>query len=162
MTAPVLLLIDALLIAGPGFWMAVAVYDNWRHPKLNVDAVAMVLRFDQMAEEFPDEFDVVGHRRISEPRHIDLIFQAIRLFESLAAVTLLMAALLLFGAAIGAVPTGLATAFALFGITYFILIWAAFIVGGNYFHYYFCHPWAQSNHFMFMFWGFFVLLVLLI
>jgi hypothetical protein len=46
--------------------------------------------------------------------------------------------------------------------TFFILIWAGFIVGGNYFHYYYCHQWGQSNHFMFMYWGFFVLLVLMI
>jgi hypothetical protein len=45
---------------------------------------------------------------------------------------------------------------------FFVLIWAGFIIGGNYFHYYYCHQWGQSNHFMFMYWGFFVLLVLIV
>jgi hypothetical protein len=36
------------------------------------------------------------------------------------------------------------------------------VIGGNYFAYWYCHQWAQSNHFMLMYWGFFVLIVLLL
>jgi hypothetical protein len=46
-----------------GLWMAVAVYDNWRHAKLNRDGVAMVMRFDLMERDYPDDYKIVAHRR---------------------------------------------------------------------------------------------------
>jgi hypothetical protein len=56
-------LVEAALVAALGLWMAVAVYDNWRHAQLNRNGVAMVMRFDVMARDFPDDFKVVAHRR---------------------------------------------------------------------------------------------------
>ncbi len=157
-----MLLIEAALVASLGLWMVVAVYDNWRHAKLNRDAVAMVMRFDMMERDYPDEFRLVSHRKVENETLISLCFNAIRLAESTAAVILVAAALGLMLAGFGQIDAGGATTFALIATTFFILIWAGFIVGGNYFHYYFCHQWGQSNHFMFMYWGFFVLLVLMI
>ena len=156
-----LLLVDAALIAGLGVWMTVAVADNWRHPKLNEDAVAMVLRFDFMAAEYPDEFAALAHRRIEDPRIISLLFRAMRLAETIAATLLLFGALLYFGAAIGALDAIIAQALGIVGTIFFVCIWAGFIIGGNYFAYWYCHQWAQSNHFMVMYWGLFVLLILL-
>jgi len=158
----VMLLVEAALVAGLGTWMAVAVTDNWRHPKLNRDAVAMVMRLDLMERDFPDDYKVVAHRRIDNEAFITLCFNLIRLAETAAAVILFAAALALALASFGAADMAFATNAALLATTFFILIWSGFIVGGNYFHYYFCHQWGQSNHFMFMYWGFFVLLVLLI
>ena len=157
-----ILLIEAVLVAGLGVWMAVAVYDNWRHPALNREAVAMVMRFDLMERGYPDDFALVAHRKVSNPKIIDLAFQTIRLMETLAAVVLLVAAGMLVLAAFGGVLPVLATGLALAAVTFFSMIWAGFIVGGNYFHYYYCHQWGQSNHFMFMYWGLFVLAILLI
>lgn len=62
-------------------------------------------------------------------------------------------------AAGGAASAGLATGAALVSTAFFTLIWGGFIIGGNYFAYWYCHQWAQSNHFIFMYWGFFVLIV---
>lgn len=156
------LLIEAVLVAGLGVWMSVAVYDNWRHAQLNREAVAMVMRFDLMAREYPDDFAIVAHRKIDDPRLINLTFHVIRLAETLAALVLLSAAALLALASGGMFPVGMATGYAFLGVTFFCTIWAGFIIGGNYFHYYYCHQWGQSNHFMFMYWGFFVLIILLI
>ena len=155
-----MLMIEAALVASLGLWMAVAVYDNWRHATLNREAVAMVMRFDLMAREYPEDYRLVAHRRIESEAVISAAFNAIRLVETVAALALFGVALALAG--FGQVDTDTARTAAMIATTFFILIWAGFIVGGNYFHYYYCHPWGQSNHFMFMYWGFFVLLVLMI
>ena len=157
----VLLLLDAILVAGLGIWMVVAVVDNWRHPKLNEEAVAMVVRFDLMAEEYPEDFAQLSHRRIDDPRLIGLMFRAIRLAETLAACLLIAAAGALVWAVFVPGTVVLANVLALSATVFFICIWAGFIIGGNYFAYWYCHQWAQSNHFMVMYWGFFVLIVLM-
>jgi hypothetical protein len=158
----VMLLVEAALVAGLGTWMALAVYDNWRHAKLNRDGVAMVMRFDIMERDYPDDFKLVAHRKVTNERAIALVFGAIRLAETLAALLLFAAVFGLFGAALGTFDSANAQVFAIVACAYFTLIWAGFIIGGNYFHYYYCHQWGQSNHFMFMYWGFFVLLVLML
>ena len=156
-----LLLVDAALVAGLAVWMIVAVADNWRHPKLNEDAVAMVVRFDLMAEQFPHEFAPLAHRRIDDPKQIGLLFRAMRMAETVAALGLVVATLLLIGAAFGALAAPLAQGAGVASAAFFACIWAGFVIGGNYFAYWYCHQWAQSNHFMVMFWGLFVLLILL-
>ena len=155
------LIVDAALVAGLAVWMTVAVADNWRHPKLNEDAVAMVVRFDLMQEEFPEEFTPLAHRRIDDPRLIGLLFRAMRLAETIAAIALTIATLVLLGAAVGLTAIGVAQTIAIAATAFFVCIWAGFVIGGNYFAYWYCHQWAQSNHFMVMYWGLFVLLVLL-
>ncbi|MEM6940644.1 MAG: DUF2165 family protein [Pseudomonadota bacterium] len=157
----ILLLVDAVMVAALAVWMVVAVADNWRHPKLNEEAVAMVVRFDLMAEQYPDDFSALAHRRIADPRIIGLLFRAMRLAETIAACLLTLAAGLLLGAALGVLDASIAQAVALLSVAFFVLIWAGFVIGGNYFAYWYCHQWAQSNHFMVMYWGFFVLVVLL-
>ncbi len=158
----ILLLVEAALVAALGTWMAVAVYDNWRHAKLNREAVAMVMRFDIMEREYPDDYQIVAHRKVTNEATITFLFQVIRLAETLAAVLLFGAAFGLLGAAFGTFTAEAATVFAILACAFFTLIWAGFIIGGNYFHYYYCHQWGQSNHFMFMYWGFFVMLVLML
>lgn len=156
------LLVDAALVFGLAVWMVVAVADNWRHPQLNEEAVAMVLRFDFMARDYPAEYQHVAYRRIDDPVTIRRMFQAIRAAETLAALALLISGTALVLAAFGAVSVDVATAMAVLSAAFFSLVWAGFVIGGNYFAYWYSHQWGQSNHFMLMFWGFFVLLVLLV
>jgi predicted small integral membrane protein len=158
----ILFLVEAALVASLGTWMAVAVADNWRHPRLNEEAVAMVLRLELMAEQYPEEYRMVAHRRIDSPGVTRMLFRSIRLAETVAALALYGAAALLLLAALGLVAPAPATAAAVLSTAFFILIWGGFVIGGNYFAYWFCHQWAQSNHFMLMFWGFFVLVVLIV
>ncbi len=156
------LLVDAVLVGTLGVWMAVAVADNWRHPKLNLEAVAMVVRFDLMARDYPDDFALLAHRRIDDDALIARLFHMIRAAETLAAIVLFLSAGLLLGAALGAVAAPVATGAAVLSTALFATIWAGFVIGGNYFAYWYCHQWAQSNHFMLLYWGLFVLLVLLL
>ena len=156
------LLIEAALVGSLAAWMCVAVFDNWRHPKLNKDAVAMVMRFELMEKDYPDDFALVAHRKIENPKIIDWSFQGIRLAETLAAILLAVSFCLLIAAAFGVVSQPFASGLAIAATAFFALIWAGFIIGGNYFHYYYCHQWGQSNHFMFMYWAFFVLIILMI
>lgn len=155
------LLIDSAMIGAMGVWMIVAVADNWRHPALNLEAVAMVLRFDLMAEQYPEDFKQVAHRRIDDPKTIKRMFHALRMAETIAAAALIIGSTLLLAAAFGIVSATLATAVGLVGAAFFTLVWAGFLIGGNYFAYWYSHVWAQSNHFMLMYWGLFVLLILL-
>ena len=157
-----LLLVDAALLAGLSVWMSVAVADNWRHPKLNEEAVAMVLRFDLMAEQYPDDYKMLAHRRIEDRRTIRFLFQSMRLAETIAAALLVLATVSLLAAAVGLLTPLFSHGFAILSTTYFVCIWMGFVIGGNYFAYWYCHQWAQSNHFMVMYWGLFVLLILLI
>ena len=154
-------LIDAAFLAGLGGWMAVAVTDNWRHPDLNEEAVATVVRLDFLAKDFPEEYKQIAYRRIDDPRRIRFMFQSIRLAETAAAIGLLFSALLSILAAFGGIAPDTATTCALISAVFFTCIWAGFVIGGNYYCYWYCHQWAQSNHMMMMYWGFFVTLVLL-
>lgn len=158
----ILYLVEAALVAGLGVWMSVAVADNWLHPKMNEEAVAMVVRFDLMAKAYPADFRMVAHRQITSPGIISLLFKSVRLAETLAAISLLLSAGLLVLAAAGVIDGLVATAAAVLSAAFFTTIWAGFVIGGNYFAYWYCHQWAQSNHFMLMYWGFFVLVVLLV
>ncbi|MBC6437757.1 MAG: DUF2165 family protein [Rhodobacteraceae bacterium] len=158
----IILLVEAALVASLGVWMAVAVADNWCHPKLNEDVLAAVVRFDLMAEQDPEHYRLLAHRRVDDPAMVTRLFHAIRLAETSAAVVLFVSAVLLVLAAGGAASVVLATGAAVLSTTFFTLIWAGFVIGGNYFAYWYCHQWAQSSHFMLMYWGFFVLIVLLI
>lgn len=156
------ILVDAALVAGLGGWMTFAVADNWLHPSLNENGVAMVVRFDLMAEEYPDDYAEIAYRRIDNPKTIRLIFQGIRLAETLAAIALLLSAAALLLAAAGLVSATAAQIMALVSAAYFASVWAGFLMGGNYFAYWYCHQWSQANHFMLMFWGILVLVVLLL
>jgi predicted small integral membrane protein len=158
----ILFLVDAALVAGLALWMTVAVADNWRHPRMNEEAVAMVVRLDLLAVQYPEDYAHVAHRRIDDPAIIRRLFHTIRLAETVAAAALFLSALLLVLAAGGAVPGEVATGAGLLSAAFFTLIWGGFVIGGNYFAYWYCHQWAQSNHFMLMYWGFFVLIVLLL
>ncbi|MEM6727925.1 MAG: DUF2165 family protein [Pseudomonadota bacterium] len=155
------LLLDAALVAGLAAWMVVCVRDNWIHPKLNEEAVSMVVRFDAMARDFPEEFQEVAYRRIDDPKMIRFLFNLIRWAETLAAGALSLAVLLLFLAAFGAASAGFAGAIALLSTAFFASIWAGFIIGGNYFAYWYSHQWAQMNHFSLLFWSLLVFIALL-
>jgi hypothetical protein len=153
-----MLLVEAALVAGWGVDGGGGLR-QLAPPALNREAVAMVMRFDLMAREHPEDF---GSSPIADRRSavITLLFHAIRLAETLAAVALFARRSLVLavrGRCRADWPRRRDRRHA-----FFTLIWAGFIIGGNYFHYYYCHQWGQSNHFMFMYWGFFVLLVLMI
>ncbi|MEM1232720.1 MAG: DUF2165 family protein [Pseudomonadota bacterium] len=154
-------LIDAAAVATLAVWAIVAVGDNWRFPKMNRDAVATVVRMDLLEADFPDDFAQVAHRRVADPKRIDFLFELIRMAETVSAVTLCLSVLVLFFSAFGAADADFAQGLALLSVMGFAAIWAAFIIGGNWFAYWYCHQWAQSNHFMLLSWSFLVVIILL-
>ena len=154
------LLLDAALVGALGLWMVVAVADNWLNPVLNRDAVKMVVTFELMALEYPEHYQQVAHRKITRETTISLLFQSMRAAETVAAAVLICGAGALALAALGAVSAEIATMLALIGTVFFSLVWAGFIIGGNYFAYWYCHQWGQMNHFSLLFWGLLVALYL--
>ena len=144
---------EALMTGLIGLWMVTGALDNWRFPDLNRAAVATVLRMDRLAEQYPEEFAQVAHRRLTDDGVIRLLFRIVVLWESVAALLLCVgAALLALSGLFGADPAT-ARAIALAGAMAFTANWAAFLIGGNYFCYYYCHFEGQFTHFLLVIWG---------
>ncbi|MCB1342274.1 MAG: DUF2165 family protein [Pseudooceanicola sp.] len=143
-------MIAALMLAAPGLWLCVAAYDNWRAPALNRDLLRQVVRLELMERDYPDAFALVAHRRLDNPRLIAALFALIRWAETLCAALMLIAAGML---ALDPDALWLAQIAA----AGFALLWAGFIIGGSWFCYWYCHPFAQINHFLLMLWGLLVL-----
>ena len=91
---------------------------------------------------------------------IRAFFQTMRLAETIAEAALLLASMLLVTAIFSPGIAALAQGLAVLGTAFFTCIWSGFIIAGNYFAYWCCHHWAQSNHFMEMYLGLFVLVIL--
>lgn len=160
MTDGILILAQIALTGSLAGWMITGVADNWRYPDLNVEAVAMVTRFDLMAAQYPVEFDRVKHRRIDDPGKIMLLFRLIVAWETLAAVVLTAGTFLLIGAGLGLAEPAFARAVAALGVTAFVMNWAGFLIGGNYFCYWYGHFPSQSTHLMLAIWGTLTLILL--
>lgn len=118
-------------------WMLVAVYDHWRHPDLNESGVAMVMRFDLMAREYPEDFRLLQHRRIDNPKIIRGIYYFLVSFETMAAIALTVGSPCLGLALFDQVEAQFARPAALVGTLIFSLNWTGFLIGGNYFAYWY-------------------------
>jgi predicted small integral membrane protein len=159
--ADLVLWVEALLVAAPAAWLAIGVYENIRVPKANGDMVAEVLAMTRMKAEMPDYYRLVSAHRTDSPRVHRLVFAAIVVAESASALLMLVGALALVGAALGlwgaALPRGIAAG----GTLGFTMVWSAFLVGGQWVHYWATHQEAQHTHFMLAIWGVATLGVLL-
>ncbi|MEM0946634.1 MAG: DUF2165 family protein [Pseudomonadota bacterium] len=154
-----MLVVQAVALACVAVWMTVAVRDNWQHPDLNLDAIAMVMRLDLMERDWPEDYVQVAHRRVTEPRIHKLAFRAVVTAETLAAAALWISALLLLLSAGGAVAAEIAKAAAALSLVWFVAIWAGFIAGGNYFCYWYCHHSSQTTHYFLLLWGLLTLIL---
>ena len=162
MSETLILVVQWLVCTGMNLWMLVAVYDNWRHPRLNESGVAMVMQFELMAREYPDDFRLLQHRRIENPRIIRTIYYFLVMVETIAATTLTIGSLCLGLALFGVVELEFARAAALIGTLVFTLNWTGFLIGGNYFAYWYCHFQAQATHFLLALWGIALMLLLIL
>ena len=158
----------SLLVAQSGLtlsiaaWIITGVIDNWRHPGLNLEAVRKVVSLEAMARDYPAEYAILAHRRMTNPARIRALFGLIVAWESLTALLLGAGGLMLAGAALGLGDPATARTAALLGAVAFTLCWAGFLAGGNYFSYWYCHFPAQATHFFLAIWGSVVTGVLLI
>lgn len=153
MTDFALPLTQLVLTACLAGWMVSAVYNNWRFPALNEDAVAMVMKFEMMEAAYPYDYAVVRHRRIDNPKTIKALFRLMVLMETTAALLLTLGAGLLAASLFGAVSIDTARFVALLGTLVFVANWAGFLIGGEYFCYWYCHFSSQATHMMLAIWG---------
>ena len=160
MSELVLLLAQTVLTGCLAGWMLSGVLDNWRHPHLNESAVAMVMWFDLMEAEYPEDFAHVKHRKVENPKVVRAMFYLLVLWESIAALLLLAGTVLLVLALFGGAGGETARAVATLGALAFTMNWAGFLIGGNYFCYWYCHFSAQATHMMLALWGTLVVILL--
>ena len=155
------LCMDALLVAALGAWIGIGALENIREPRLNAEMVADVLAMAKMRREYPDAFALVGGNRVEDPGFHRVVFGAIVIGESLATLLLIAGALGLAGAAAGLCDAGAARLVAVGGTLAFTMVWSAFLVGGQWFHYWLAEQDAQHTHFLLAIWGVATLIVLM-
>lgn len=143
-------------------WMVSGVINNWLMPKLNESVVAMVMRFELMERDFPEDFEAVKHRRVHNPHLVRIVFLAMVLSETIAAILLVAGTLLQCAALFGGVAPDVANLVALMGALAFTVNWTGFLIGGEYFCYWYCHFGSQATHLMLAIWGTVVSGILLI
>lgn len=143
-------------------WMVSGVFNNWRFPRLNEAAVAMVMNFELMALTYPEDFAVVKHRQVTNPKAVRAVFYAMVAVETIAALLLCAGALTMTLSLLGAFPLDSARLIALLGALTFTVNWTGFLIGGEYFCYWYCHFGSQATHLMLAIWGTLVVGLLLI
>ena len=157
----VLLLAQILTTASLAAWLSTGVYDNIRYPWQNETYTAQVLEMERMREEYPEAFEPVKHRAITDRKTQLLLFRIVVASEFLATVLLWIGAAALVLALVGAASLDIARALALLGVAAFTGVWSGFLVFGNYMCYWFGHEGAQNTHFQMTIWGIGVMVLLM-
>ena len=134
-------------------WLTIGVLDNIFHSALNSTITAEVLDMTRMREEFPEAYEAVAHRRISNASVQKRLFVIIVVWEIVAAIALWLGFAAMLMAALGLAEPTTGRSLAVLGALLFTSIWAGFLMGGNWFCYWFCHEGAQNTHFQMTLWG---------
>ncbi|MEO5806219.1 DUF2165 family protein [Devosia sp.] len=154
--------VQVAMVAMPTLWLVLGALENVRAPKANGDMVAGVLAMAQMREEFPELFAVLGRNRITHAGLHKAIFAGIVTAECLVAVLMVIGTLMLLAAAFGLGSLETARVVATLGVLGFTLIWSAFLVGGQWVHYWAGYEGAQHTHLKLTIWGGVVLCLLVL
>ncbi|UWQ93461.1 DUF2165 domain-containing protein [Rhodobacteraceae bacterium M382] len=134
-------------------WLTTGVFENLIHASLNSTFTAEVLDMARMREEYPEAYQDVAYRRISNPTVQKNLFRLIVLWEVFAAAVLWVGCVALVTALLGLTDPDTARGLAVLGALAFTSVWAGFLVGGNWFCYWFCHEGAQNTHYQMTLWG---------
>ncbi|MEM6305915.1 MAG: DUF2165 family protein [Pseudomonadota bacterium] len=156
----VILLAQAASVLFIALWLTSGVHDNLRHPKVNEMFTAEVMDMARMREGFPEAYALVAHRRITSRLLQVLAFRFVVTWEALSALALWIGCGAMVLAFFGAAAVETAKALALLGALMFTTTWAAFLIVGNYFNYWFGHEGAQNTHFQMTLWGMAVMIFL--
>lgn len=148
-----ILLAQAAMLAFAAAWLSTGVFDNMVYPRNNEAYTSLVLSMERLRDEFPDEYATVAHRAITSRDTQRLAFRLVVVAELVAAMVLWLGAGAILLAMIGTVGPDTARALGLLGALLFTSVWAAFLVVGNYFCYWFCHEGAQNTHYQMTLWG---------
>lgn len=147
------LIAQTFVTASLAGWMTLGVKDNIQNPVMNRTFAVMVLQMDRMAEMYPDHYELVAHRRITNPKVHTALYRCIVFAELLTAILLWIGTCWLGLAAFGLADVESGRVAALIGMIAFTGVWVSFLVGGNHFSYWYCHEWAQNSHFQLVIWG---------
>jgi len=148
----VLLLAQALLVALQAAWLTLGAYSNLRWPRTNKDSVTNVVSME-LTKERPEVYEDHKHRAVTDPKSIGFLFYSVGLIEAAVAGLLWVAAGALLLAAPGMLAVDSARALALLAVLAFTAIWGAFLVGGQWFHYWVSEQSPQTTHFFMLLWG---------
>lgn len=148
---------SALLVAGQAAWLSIGVWDNIRHPRANRDDVAAVLALEAL-KDWPELRAELAWRRVTNLRAIRLLFGAIVLAELVVALMLWLSAMALVGVLVGCVAADCAQALAILATAGFAALWLGFLIGGQWFYYWY-GAYGQKSHFLCLLWGLATLLV---
>ncbi|MBO9451173.1 DUF2165 domain-containing protein [Tropicibacter sp. R16_0] len=141
-------------------WLTTGVFENLVHSKLNSTFTAEVMEMSRMRDDYPEAYADVAYRRISNPSVQKLLFRLIVIWELLAVVALWVGLIALGLALMGMADPQNARAYGILGTLAFTTVWAGFLVGGNWFCYWFCHEGAQNTHYQMTLWGLGTLILL--
>ena len=144
---------QTMSVAAIALWMMNGVWMNIRYPLNNELYTAQVLSMERLRIEYPDEFARVAHRAITDRRLQLLAFRVIVGAEALATLVLSAGVVGLLMALAGTGTLETAKTLALLGAVLFTSIWAAFLIVGDYFCYWFCHVGSQFTHYQMTLWG---------
>ncbi len=151
MDSGILVLVQAFVVALPAAWLTLGALDNIFHPSINRDDVARVLALEAL-EEWPEVRDRVGHRAVTGARTVRILFALAVFAECVASLLLWAGAAGLALAFFGAVDHGTARDVALAGAAAFTGVWASFLIGGQWFYYWY-GSLGQSTHLKALIWG---------
>ena len=160
--AQMLIWVQLLMVVMPTLWLVLGALENIRAPAANGTMVADVLAMRGMRADFPQLYAALGRNRIESPAVHRWIFRAIVASETVVALVMLGGTLALLLAALGAFDPDGARVLATIGMLGFTLIWSAFLVGGQWVHYWAGAEGAQHTHFMLTIWGSAVLCLLVL
>lgn len=144
---------QALLVGLLAGWLVIGAVENIRAPSANRDLVAAVLSMRRVAEEKPAIYAVTKGNRIENPAIHSAVFAAIVVVEVIVAAVLTLGAALLLLAALGLAGAATARAVAVAGTLGFTAIWGAFLVGGQWVHYWAAWKDTQFTHYFMTLWG---------
>jgi predicted small integral membrane protein len=155
-----LLLSQALCLFFLTAWLTTGVFENIVHSRLNSTFTAEVLDMARMREDYPEAFADVAYRRITNPGMQKALFRLIVLWELLAVLALWVGVSSLVMALLGLTDPVQARTLGMLGALAFTSVWAGFLIGGNWFCYWFCHEGAQNTHYQMTLWGLGTLILL--
>lgn len=141
-------------------WLALGALENVRNPGVNLRMVSEVMSMARMAETYPDYYAVFSRNRVENARAHLWTFRAIVAAEVVVALAMLWGAVMMTLALADLAPAEAARGTAALGVAGFATIWGAFLVGGQWFHYWCGYEGSQATHFYLAIWGAVALVVL--
>ena len=147
------LIAQTAALALPAMWLTLGVRDNLLHPDLNETYTAQVFSLERMKTDYPDDYERIKHRAITNRKVQRAAFRLVVLAELSTTIILWIGVVLLILSMLATVPVSTARDVAMLGALMFTMIWGMFTVVGEHFSYWFCHEGAQVTHFQMTLWG---------